>query len=389
MSVWFWTLVALALAVATGAAQTPQPQYRPHTPKKKQEQAKGAPGQSTRQDPTGVTPTRTRNTTRTTAAGQVETTTVDTLSPDGTYEPSVEVEEETVVVDARTTRVIQRLYNRDPDGRRRLFERTEEEHQQLPDQTMRIVRRTSHAHLDGHLRLTREEQSDTRQSQPGVAETRTVVRQPDINGGFRPVEQVQTIERETQPGVRELERTQLLPDGNGRWETQEKRRRTVTTTQEQVRTEEEVYRRDPNRQLSLAEKTVTREWQDAQGAERQTTEVYSNAIAGTASYGDGRLHLDRRIETTRRTRADGTEEVIQDEQERSLVAPGEPLRPARRTIEFSRSVGADERQVQKTVQARDANGKYQTILVLESREPARPPAEKPPQAKKSKKANAP
>ncbi len=388
--VWLCSLAVMALAAATGAAQAQQPQYRPHTPKKKQEQAKGASGQSTRQDPTGVTtPTRTRNTTRKTPAGQVETAAVDTLSPDGTYEPSVEVEEETVVVDARTTRVIRRLYNRDPDGRRRLFERTEEEHQQLPNQGMRIVRRTSHADWDGHFRLTREEQTETREQGQGVTETRTVVRQPDINGGLNPVEQVETIERETQPGVRAIDRTQLLPDGNSRWEAREKRHRTVTTTQEQVRTEEEVYRRDPNRQLSLAEKTVTREWQDAHGAERQTTEVYSNAIAATTSYGDARLHLDQRIEMTRRTRPDGTVETIQEEQERSLVAPGEPLRSARRTVELSRPVGSGERQVERTVQARDANGKYQTVLVLESREPAQPPAEKPPQAKKSRKAGAP
>jgi hypothetical protein len=292
---------------------------------------------------------------------------LETLEVDGRYQPSVEMEQETIQVNAQTTRVVRRLFARDADGRRKLIELTQEGQQSLGGDKQRVVRTTFKPTLDGHMQVTREEIQETSRLSPQTTQTETSILQPDINGGFTAVEKVSEIEEQKGPGVMETKRTQLLPDGNGRWETYQSVERVVRSQDGEVRAEEQVYRRDANRQLSLAERTVSRERKDAAGAEQQVTEVYSSNIAGTTREGDGRLQLDRRVRITRSSRPDGSQQTVQELEQRSLVAPNEGLQGTERVVEWLRPAGAAGTEMKKSVQARDSSGRYRTFIVLQSK----------------------
>lgn len=363
------TGLAIGLACAAVGTQAQTPRHRFHTPKASSQQANTASTQSEWPYATGgITPARRTETSTKTESGQVVTQRLETPGIYGRYQLLTETEEETIEVDANTTRVIRRLFARDARGRRQVIEVTEEEHHRLPNDGERIVRNTSQPTLDGHFQLTRRDIEETTQVTPTMRQTRTTVSHPDINGGLTPVEQISETEQEKEPGVLVVERTQLLLDGNGRWEPHETRERVIRSQGGEVRTEEQVYRKDANFQMSLAERTVTREWKDEQGAEHQTTQVYSDNISGNTHSADDRLHLDRELRIVRQTRSDGSQQTIQELGQRSTVAPSSPLRVTERVVTFSRPVGRGGAQTQKTVQALDANGRYQTIIVLQVNE---------------------
>lgn len=359
--------LAVGLTCGSGWAQT---RYRFHTPKGKPKQQKTAITKTTRRYPTGgTTPVRQSQTLTETENGRVETQVLETLGISGRYEPFVETEVETIEMDEQTTRVVRRLFARDPDGRRKVIEIIEEEHRKLPNHGLRVVRTTSKPDVGGKFRITRKQVEETSRLSPTIRETHTTVLKPSINGDLTPAERITETEEVKEGGVAVFQRTHLLPDGNDRWETYESRERVIRSRGDEVRTEEQVYRRDANRKLSLAERTLTREWKDAKGEEHQTTEIYSRNIAGTTRDGNGRLSLDRRLRTVRRTRSDGSRETVRELQARSIVAPNEPLRVTEKTLEFSRPVGRGETtQTRKTVRTLDANGRYRTAIVLQGKQ---------------------
>jgi hypothetical protein len=363
-------LGALAVGLVCGPAwaQT-EPRYRLHTPKAQPQETKTSRAQSESHDQTGsTTPVRRTETRTETKQGEVVIERLETPSINGRYELRSETEVETIKVDANTTRVIRRLFNRNPDGRRTVIEVSEEEHQRLSENSERVVRTTSKPNLSGKLQLTRQEIQETSQVAPGTRQTQTTVLEPDINGGLATTRQLTETEQQTGEGVVLVEQTQRLPDGNQRWDTYETRERVIRTEGEDVRSEEQVFRRDADRKLSLAERTLTHEWKDAAGAEHQTVETRSRNIGGTTRTPDGRLMVVERIRTVRRTQADGSQQTTQEVERSSAVAPGESPRVVERTMQFSRPVGPGGTQIKKTVQTPDPNGRYRTVIVLEGGE---------------------
>jgi hypothetical protein len=240
------------------------------------------------------------------------------------------------------------------------------------------VRSVSKPRLNGRLQLTQREVQETRQTSPSVRQTQTTVLRPDINGGLAATDQINETVQEKGAGVTVVNRTHLLPDGNRRWELYETREQVIREDKAEVRVEEEVHRRDANRRLSLTERTVTREWKDAKGEEHQTIEVFSNNIGGTTRTEDGRLVLDHRLSTVRRSLPDGSQQTTQEFEQRSLVSPTEPLRVVEKSMQFSRPVGRGETQVQKTVQTLDGGGHYRTTIVLAGKKPTPQAPEAPP-----------
>ena len=365
-----WVLVllgfGLGLVCAPALAQT---RYRYHRPKVSAEKPKMTSARAERRDLSGSsTSTRLVRSSTEAEGKKVEREVLERLSIEGRYEPSVETEVETIQVDPRTTRIIRRLFGRDPDGRRTVVEVTEEEQSSLPGGRKHIVRTSSKPNLDGHFRVTRREIQDTTPLSRSVQRTRTTVLLPNIDGTLAPAEQVEEVERQEEMGVVEVERTHLLPDANGRWEPFEIRERVVRTEAAGVQTEERIRRRDPNGKLSLAERTVTKQWKDAEGHERQTVETYSRNIAGTGRYGDGRLHLDRRLRIVRSTRPDGSQRTVQQMEQRSIVAPSDGLRVAERVVEVSRPDARGGTETRRTVQALDGNNRLRRIIVHNSQE---------------------
>jgi hypothetical protein len=358
----------VGLACISAVAQT-QPRYRLHTPKTQPQEAKTARTQSESRDQVGgTTPVRRTETRAETEQRQVVTERLETPGINRRYELLAETEEETIEVDANTTRVIRRLYNRGPDGRRTLIEVSEEEQQHLPENAERIVRTVSKLNLNGRLQLTRREIQETAQVDPSTRETKTTVFEPDINGGLTATQQINETEQQKEEGLVVAERTHMIPDGNQRWEAFETRERVIRTEGEEVRTDEQIFRRDANRKLSLAERVLTHEWKDAEGAEHQTSETHSRNISGTTRTGDGRLTVVERISTVRRSQADGSQQTTQEVEQRSIVAPNAPLKVIERTLEFSRPVGPGGAQITKTVQKLDPSGKYRKVILLQGEE---------------------
>ena len=358
-------LVAVVLAGGLAEAQT---RYGFHKPKTSPAGAKVATVETERNDATGsTTPARWSVETSESGNRKTETQVLETLGVDGGYEPTVEIEQETIQIDAQTARVVRRLFARDADGRRKLIELTEEEQQHLGSDQQRVVSTISKPTLDGRMQVTRKQIQETARLGPQTTQTKTSVLQPSINGGLRAVERVTEIQEQKGPGVVEVRRTQVLPDGNGRWEPYQAVEQVIRKEGNEVHTEEELQRRDANRRLSVAERTVSREWTDEKGAEHQVTEVYSNNIAGTTRDGDGRLQLDRRMSITRTSRPDGSQQTTQELEQRSIVAPNEGLRVTERVLESSSSPGPAGTDSQKSVQARDPGGRYRTFIVLRSK----------------------
>lgn len=362
-----WGL-AVGLTCSSAVAQT-QPRYRLHTPKTQPQEAKTSRAQSESRDQSGgTTPVRRTETRTETEQGQVVTERLETPGINGRYELLTETEEETIEVDANTTRVIRRLYNRGPDGRRTLIEVSEEEQQRLPDKRERIVRTVSKPNVNGWLQSTRQEIQETAQVDASTRETKLTVLEPDINGGLTATQQINQTEQQKEEGLVVVERTHLLPDGNQRWEAYETRERVIRTEGEEVRTDEQVFRKDASRKLSLAERVLSHEWKDAEGAEHQTIETHSRNIGGTTRTGDGRPTVVERISTVRRSQADGSQQTTQEVEQRRIAAPNAPLKVIERTLEFSRPVGPGGAQIKRTVQKLDPNGKYRKVIVLEGEE---------------------
>ena len=110
-----------------------------------------------------------------------------------------------------------------------------------------------------------------------------------------------------------------------------------------------VSHRDLNGTVAVCQQTVTRHSQTSHGDEL-ITETYLPSIEG------GRLALARRV---RRTTTAGSNErqTVEETEERSPIAPSEPLRIVRRTVTTVRRVGADSDASEREVFEVDLNGR--------------------------------
>jgi len=287
-------------------------------------------------------------------------------SVDGRLEALFEREEETTQVDSQTVRVVHRLFNRDPDGRRKLIEFTEEEKRALPGNGESVVRTTSTADLAGRFQVTRRETQERTPMGADAQQTRTTVFLPNVNGGLARSAQVEQIERKSKNDTTEIRSTTLLLDSNGRWAPSEIKESVIQKEGKEARTEEQrVYWRDPNRQLALAERTVSREWKDPSGQQQSAVETYWGNTARGAQYEDGRVHLEQRLRIVRSTRPDGSQEVSQQLEQRSIAAPSDVLRVGEKSVEVSRPNGRGGTEAHRAVQRPDGNGQLREIIIFD------------------------
>jgi hypothetical protein len=355
-------LVFLVLGTGSAAAQN----YGYHKPKKRQTKPKASQVESGQLSRGSATPARWSETSRETQDGEVRTRVVEGLSAEGDYQPLLEVEEEIIKQDDRTTRVIRRLYETDNNGRRKVVQQTEEEQVELPDGGSRVRRTFSEPDPNGRFRVTQQETEETRQLGEGKTETQTTMSQPDINGGFRAVRQIHRVEEETAPGVLNVRETDLLPDANRRWEAHQVREQVIRSGENETQIEESLYQLDLNRELSPRERSVSREWTDDEGQQRRTVEVFSKTFGDTGRYGDGRMALDRKIDTTTRTLPDGSQETVQEFSARPRAEPSRPLQVNERLIQFSRPAQGGMVRTETRSETRDVNGRYVTFVDLQT-----------------------
>src|SRR5205823_10990758 len=98
-------------------------------------------------------PTKTHQVHTETNGVTVDKTVTERLGLDGSYDPYVETEKQSVRVDADTVRTIERVFARDPNGGKTLVRVTEEEKHNLPDGETKVVRTVSDSTVNGGLQI--------------------------------------------------------------------------------------------------------------------------------------------------------------------------------------------------------------------------------------------
>lgn len=330
---------------------------------------------ATQQSPgANLNPTRTRETHSESAGRTLDKRSVERLGPDGRYEPYLEIERETVKVDAGTVRTVERTYGRGPDGDRALRQLVTEETRSLPGGEQKISRSTSNPDANGALQVVRRQLSDSRQLGANVRETRTTILATDLNGSLAPVTQIQERETKTGESSAQFKKSTLVPDGNGGWQVSEVREGSLRGigTPEQTR-DEKVLRPDGNGNLSLVERTVAKDSQTSPGESRKTVENYATEIPGTSS--DGTLRLAERSTTVQQTSAAGSRTVQQVERV-NPANPGDGLRVTGKTIDIVRPSGAaDSSRQTTTVLSPDSKGSLGAVWVDTRTKDSRPPVQ--------------
>jgi len=279
----------------------------------------------------------------------------------GRYAPYLDLQKETVKVDANTVRTIERAYGRDSDGRRTLVQVNEEEKRTLPGGEVKVVRTTSNPDANGGLQVVQREVQDTRQISPNVQETKSTVFTASTNGGLAP--SMQTTERDTKTNDHNVEfhKSTLLPDLNGGWQVGEMREGTIKDDGKDRTKEERVLRPGADGNLSVVERTVRKESENAAGDKRATVETFSNSLPGSPV--DSNLPLNQRVTTVHRKGADGAQSTDQQVEQRNPGQPSDHLQLTQQAIDIVRpGLDGKTRQTQ-TLRSLDSNGGFGVVSV--------------------------
>ncbi|HXP16859.1 MAG TPA: hypothetical protein VN868_07130 [Terriglobales bacterium] len=288
----------------------------------------------------------------------VDKKSVELRGVDGSYQPYLDTETETVQVNATTTRTVVRTYGRDSNGHRSLTQVTEEVAQSSTNGDGKLVRTTSNPDLNGSLQVVQREVSDTRKTGPDVQETKTTVYMPQ-GGSMTPVQQTQEVQKRSGGGNVDVKTTTLIPDGTGKWQVGEVKENTIKEEGKNRSSQERVSRPDSEGKLEEISRTAGRE---AEGSNQQKTnrvETYTKDIPGFT--GDGKLHLNQRVTTVQKKDAAGGTTEQQVEQP-NPGAPDAGLRVTSKTIDIVRS-GASGTQSTTTIQMRDDSGSFNVVSV--------------------------
>ena len=311
--------------------------------------------------PGNLNPTRTSETHTEFAGRIVDKQSVEHMGVDSRYEPYLDVQKETVKVNASTVRTIERKFARDPDGRQTLVQVTEEEKRSLPGGEVKVVRTTSNPDGNGALQIAQREEQDTRQINPNVQETKSTLLTPSPNGGL--TASMQTTDRETKTGEHNVEfrKSTLLPDSNGNWQLSEVREGTVKDDGKDRTKEERVLRTGTDGNLSLIERTVSKESENAAGEKRNTVETYSTDLPGTPI--DGTLRLNQRVTTVQRKDGNGAQSTERQVEQRNPAQPSDSPRVTEQAIDIVKpGLGGVTRETQ-TVRSLDSNGSLGVVSV--------------------------
>ena len=310
--------------------------------------------------PSNLNPTRTSESHTQAGRRTVDNQSVQAMGTDGHYSPYLDVQKETVKVDANTVRTIERSFGRDSDGRKTLVQVTEEEKHSLPGGEVKVTRSTSDPDANGSLQLVQREVQDVRQISPTVQETKSTLLTPSSNGGL--TASMQTTERETKTSEHNVEfrKSTLLPDSNGNWQVNEVREGTIKEDGKNRTKQESVLRPGTDGNLSVVERTVSKESQNGAGEKRGTVETYAS---DPGSPMDG-LRLEQRVTTVHRKSDDGVQSTDQRIEQRNPGQPSDGLQVTEQAIDIVRpgTGGATTRETQ-TVRLLDSNGELGVVSV--------------------------
>ena len=374
---WMVAAILCAGSCVTARAQDVQPSENQSSNQSNNQSGDQSWTATTQTSVANINPTRTIKSHSKSGDRNVDKQTVEVLGPDGRYQPSREIETETIRIDATTTRTIVRMYNWDAQGEKNLAQVTEEEARTSGNGDTHVVSTTSSRDVNGNLQLAHREVADTAKAGPDEQETKTTVYLGDGNGGFTPSQQTQELQKRTSDHSTEIEKTTLFPGADGNWEVGEVSEKTVKGEGKSRTTEESVARPDSEGRLSEIYRTVGEDAENAAGEQSSTVETYSTQVPGLSV--DGRMHPSERVTTVQSKDSNG--QIIEQHVEQTNTGnPSDGLQVNARnkyTVKYATSgSGATET---KTIEVRTANGTFDVISVETEKSEQNPqsPAPKP------------
>jgi hypothetical protein len=176
---------------------------------------------------------------------------------------------------------------------------------------------------------------------------------------------VQTTDRETKIGDHNVEfhKSTSLPDSNGNWQLSEVREGTFKDDgKDRTKTKEErVLRPGTDGNLSVVERTISKESQNAAGEKRETVATYSTNLPGTPM--DDSLHLSQQVTTVYRKGQDGTQSTATQVEQRNAADPGDSLRVTQEAIDVVRPGTSGTTRETQTLRSLDSNGELGVVSV--------------------------
>ena len=311
-------------------------------------------------DSNNANPTRATERHAQTGNRTLDTHSLQRRGSNGEYEPYQDIETETVKVNSTTTRTITRTFGRDTDGRKNLVQVREEETHTQPGGDSSLTRVVSNPDANGRLQPVQREIATTKKIGKDIEETKTTVMLPGINGDLAPATQVQERRQQGANNTVDSQKTTMLPDGSGNWQVNETRHTTIKQQGTNSTTEERVSRLDPNGKLAEVSRTVSKESESALGEKRNTTEVYSVDVPGSAR--DGSLHLVQRETTAQRTSSTGQQTVRHQVEQPDPGNPDSGLRVTVLTTDTLRP-GSFGSRTTRTIETLDPNGSLAVVSV--------------------------
>jgi len=305
-------------------------------------------------NPTRSTESHTKSGNRT-----VDKQTIERIGTDGHYQPYLDVEKETVQVNATTVRTIERSFARGPSGEKTLMQVTEEEKQTLGSGDGKLVRTTSNPDLNGGLQVVQKVVENTKKTSPDSQESKTTIFNPDGSGGLVATQQVDERQKRSGHTV-EVQKSTMLPDGSGNWQLVQRTEQTAKEDGKDRTIDERILKPDSDGRLSVVSRTTSKETETAPGQKRNTSETYSTDTPGLAP--DGSLHLNQRVVTVQRAGANGAKTTEQQVEQPNPGDPGSGLQVTTKTTDVSRPSGSGV-QESTTIQVRDASGNMGVVSV--------------------------
>jgi hypothetical protein len=291
----------------------------------------------------------------------VNSTSLQTLGPDGRYVPYSQTEKESVRVDATTVRTIERTFGTGPDGQRVLIQESREETRDLPGGEKKIVRTTSNPDANGALQLIRREVVDSKQVSAGVRDTNTTVFSADGTGGMSAAVQVHEREMRNPDGSVAFNKSTQLSDGAGHWNLSEVREGTIKSDSGAGSTKEEnVLRPDADGKLAVVERTVSKQ-AGGSDAGHEVTETYSTNVPGQA--GNEGLRLVQRASTMQRSTAGGGQSSTRQVETANPGNPGDGLKVTQQAIDIVRPGGSGSGEQKSTTVTFGPDGQVNTVVV--------------------------
>jgi hypothetical protein len=302
-------------------------------------------------------PTRTTESHSKSGNRTVDKQSLERLGSDGKYEPYLDVEKETVQVNATTVRTIERSFGH-ASGEKTLMQVTEEETQTLPNGDSKMVRTTSNPDLNGGLQVVQKVVENTKKTSPDSQESKTTIFNPG-SGGLVASQQIEERQKRSGKNV-EVQKSTMLPDGGGNWQLVQRTEQTTKEDGKDRTTEEQILKPDSDGKLSVVSRTTSKETEAAPGQKRSTSETFSTDTPGLAP--DGSLHLNQRVVTVERAGANGAKTTEQQVEQPNPGDPASGLHVTTKTIDVMSPSGSGVRE-SRTIQVRDASGNLGVVSV--------------------------